>query len=107
MPTYQQIPLAGNIAGQNVLRFGFADYGCSDVPILTAWDDYLMATVVKETLAGTTGNGNKSSVCGASTDAGATGDTWATGLAQTPGGALINRLKGDTAYVNLGTAPPV
>ncbi len=104
--TYQQVPLCGNIVGQNVLRFGFTVNGCSDIPILTAWDDYNMNTVAKETLVGTTGNGNKSSICGASTDTGATADAWATALAQTSGGALTNRLKGNTAYVNLGTAAP-
>lgn len=107
MSTYEQIPLCGNIAGQNVFRFGFTGYDCSDVPRLTAWDDYHMNTIVKETLVGTTGNGNVSSVCGASTDTGATANGWATGLTATPGGALTNRMKGAVDYVSLGTVAPI
>jgi hypothetical protein len=106
MPTYQRIPLAGNIAGQNVCRFTFADNPCSDVPQLTAWDDYNMNTTTKESLAGTVGNGNVSAICIASTHAGATSNGWATNLAMTPGGAFQNRVKGNSSWVNLGTTAP-
>jgi len=106
MATYQQIPLAGNVAGQNVCRFVFTDNPSSDVPQITAWDDYNMNTTNKESLTGTAGNGNVSAICIASTHAGATTDGWATGLAMTPGGAFQNRVKGNDSWVNLGTTAP-
>ncbi len=107
MATYQNIPLAGNIPGQNVFRITFGTYDCSDIPQVTAWDDYLMNTVIKESLAGTTGNGSVSSICVADTEPGATVDGWATALTQTSGAAHTNRCKGNTAYTILGTAVPI
>ena len=105
MATYQRIPLAGNTAGQNVFSVK-TDTDQSDVPRLTAWDDYTMSTTSKESLAGTAVNGYKSFLCAASTHAGATSNGWASGLAQSAGGATTNRLKGDASYVLLGTTAP-
>jgi hypothetical protein len=108
MPTYQRIPLAGNIAGQHVCRFIFTDNPSSDVPQLTAWDDYNMSTTLKESLVGTTINGNVSAICVGSTHVAATSNGWATNLAMSPGGAFQNRVKGNYSWVNLGdTAPGV
>jgi hypothetical protein len=107
MATYMQIPLAGNIAGQNVFRFGFSGQNSSDVPQVTAWDDYNMNTTVKESLVGTQANGYVSSVCIASTHNGATINGWATGLGMSPGGAFQNRVKGNNSWVNLGTTAPL
>lgn len=108
MPTYAQIPLGGNIAGQNVCRFRFASQPSSDIPQLTAWDDHNMNTTTKESLAGTPANGNVSSICIASTERRATENGWATALPVTPGGAERNRVKGNASYVLLGdTAPGV
>lgn len=104
MPTYQQIPLAGNIAAKNVFRIT-PTQNLSDLVEVTAWDDYNMNTATKELLAGTTGNGNKSGVCVADTTTGPTTNGWATGLAQTPGGASVNRCRGNSSYVRLGTQP--
>lgn len=106
MATYAQIFLAGNIAGQNVFSIRLSSDG-SDVPRVTAWDDYNMNTTAKESLAGTAGNGNVSSVCVSETVSGPTMDGWATGLAMTPGGASQNRVKGNYSWVNLGTTPPI
>jgi len=107
MATYKQILLAGNIAGQNVFRFKFSGQDSSDVPQVTAWDDYNMNTTTKESLVGTLANGNVSSVCIASTHAGATSAGWATGLGMSPGGAFKNRVKGNSSWVNLGTTAPL
>jgi hypothetical protein len=102
---FEQIPLAGNIEAQNVFRLGFSQ-DCSDLPQITAWDDYNMNSVLIEALTGTAENGNKSSVCIADTTPDLVADGWATGLAQTPGSAAVNRCKGAVSYVILGSLPP-
>lgn len=109
MPEYRQIAAAGNQAGSNALRLRFAGADQSDVPQLTAWDNEQMTTTAIECLVGTAANGNKSMLAARSTSDGhaAAGAGWATGLAQTPGGAAANRLKGAESFVLLGTTPPV
>lgn len=109
MPEYRQIAAAGNQAGSNALRAVFETADHSDIPQLTAWDNENMNSTLIECLAGTAANGNKSMLAAKSTSDGhgAAGAAWATGLAQTAGGAEANRLKGSTAFVLLGTTPPV
>ncbi len=109
MPEYRQIAAAGNIAGSNALRCKFSGADQSDIPQFTAWDDEQLNTTSAECLAGTAANGNKSFLAAKSTNDGngAAGAAWATGLAQTPGGAVANRLKGTAAFVLLGTTAPV
>jgi hypothetical protein len=109
MAEYKQIAAAGNIAGSNAFRCVFTVADHSDIPQLTAWDDEDLAATTAECLVGTAANGNKSFLAAKSTSDGhgAAGSTWATGLAQTPGAAEANRLKGIVSYVPLGTTAPV
>lgn len=107
MPTYAQIPLAGNIAGRWVCSLKLTGGDGSDVPRVSAWDDYNMNTTAKESLSGTAGNGNVSSVCIASTHTDPTNDGWATGLGMNAGGSFMNRVKGNYSWVNLGATAPV
>jgi len=106
MPTFEQIPLAGNQDAQNVFRITIGDFPCSDLPRITAWDDYNMNTVSAESLAGTPANGNVSSICAIDTTLSSSGTDWATGLAQNPGGQTANRLKGNDSYITLGNVAP-
>jgi hypothetical protein len=106
MAQYEQIPLAGNQDAQNVFQITFATNPCSDLPQVTAWDDYNMNTVAIQSIAGTVGNGSKSSVLIADTSDASSGDDWATDLTQTPGGASANRCKGNDSYVELGSVAP-
>ncbi len=109
MPEYKQIAAAGNQAGANALRAKFEVADHSDVPQFTAWDTEQMNSTTIECLVGTAANGAKSMIAAKSTDDGnaAAGAAWATGLAQTAGGAVTNRLKGNASFVLLGTTPPV
>jgi hypothetical protein len=108
MPEYEQVVVAGNQAGVNAFRAAFDTADQSDLPQLQAWDDEQVNAATIEALAGTTENGDKSFLCAASTDDGNAdpGAAWATGLAQTAGSAVVNRLKGNDAFVTLGTTIP-
>lgn len=109
MPEYQQITAAGNQAGSNALRIRFEVADHSDVPQFTAWDNEQMNSTTIECLTGTVANANRSMLAAKSTSDGhgpAPAD-WATALAQTPGGAETNRLRGNASFVVLGTTPPV
>lgn len=107
MPEYAQIQAAGNQDTQNAFRAVFTGADQSDVPQLQAWNDHNLNTATQECLIGTPANGSKSFVAAKSTHAGAAGAAWATGLAQTAGGATANRLKGNESFVVLGAAPPI
>ena len=109
MPEYEQIAAAGNQAGTNAFRAVFTVADHSDLPRLQAWDNEQLNTHAIELLTGTTENGDVSGLCAASTNDGNgdPGAAWATALAQTAGGAVVNRLQGDVAYVILGTVVPV
>lgn len=107
MSEYKQIAAAGNQDTQNAFRASFSGADQSDIPQLQAWSDHLLNSVAQESLTGTPGNGSKSFIAAKSTHAGPAGVGWATGLAQTAGGAIANRLKGNESFVLLGTTPPV
>jgi len=102
MATYDQIPEAGNIDSSNALRVTFATNDCSDVPQLTAWDDETMLTTAKELI---NGSGGISYYCAVATESATPGADWVASCTQTPGGALKNRLKGDSSFVNLDESP--
>lgn len=107
MSTHVRVPGAGNQNRQFAFRCAFSGADQSDIPQLQAWDDFTCATTVSESLTGTPGNSSKSMIAVKSTHTGPAGVNWATGLAQTPGGAVTNRLKGTAAFVLLGADAPV
>jgi hypothetical protein len=93
-----------NSAAQNVFKIVFSQ-ALSSVPTLEAWDDDTFATVVKEMFAGTSGNGNKPFLSAVATTDAAPASAWKP-ASPAAGGATINRLKGNTNYVNLAASPP-
>lgn len=107
MSEYVQISGAGNQNTQNVLRVVFSGADQSDIPQLQAWADFNLNTTNIEALQGTPVNGERSMLVAKSTHAGPSGVDWPVGLAQTPGGAVANRLRGNDAFVLLGTSAPV
>jgi hypothetical protein len=105
MPVYEQVANAGNVAGQNVYRVRFGGSPCSDVPQLQAWDDYQMSATASESLAGTAGNGFRSLVAAAHTTGGPVPEPWVPAAA-TPGGDVVNRLRGTDSFCLLGASAP-
>ena len=53
----------GAVAAKNVFKIVFSE-ALSAAPQLTAWDDYLMATVLHKIFTGTTVNGSKPMIAG-------------------------------------------
>jgi hypothetical protein len=105
MAQWELVTTAANGASKHVFRARFNTNPCSDVAQLQAWDDFNPNSVASQMLAGFTANSNESLVAAASTDAAATGASWAPANA-TAGGALVNRLRGEESYVLLGAAAP-
>lgn len=105
MATWELVTNAANVDSRNVFKARFETNACSDIPQLQAWDDFSLNSVASQILAGFTANSDESLVAAASTDAASTGAAWVPGSA-TPGGALVNRLRGDESYVSLGATPP-
>lgn len=91
-----------NSTAQNVLKVTFSE-ATSDVPILSAWDDYTFATVLNSIFVGTSGNGSRPMLCAVATTDAAPVSAWKP-TDPVAGGATINRLKGSTSYVNLSAA---
>jgi len=92
-----------NSVAYNVFKITFSE-ATSDAPRLEAWDDYAFNTVNHEVFSGTTGNSLKPMIGAvATTDSPSISSDWMP-VSATAGGATINRLKGDTNYVNLDNA---
>jgi len=72
---------------------------------LESWDDSTFLTTVKEQFAGTGVNGNIPYVSAVATTQGAPSSNWKP-ASRTAGGAVANRLKGTTNFVNLSTGIP-
>jgi len=91
-----------NSTAQNVIKVTFSE-ATSNIPTLEAWDNFSFNSIAHEIFTGTTGNGDIPMLSAvATTDAGPSSD-WLPSSA-TAGGATINRLKGDTNYVNLASS---
>lgn len=98
-----QVKGAGNLSiARNVVRVTFSQ-ATSDHPKLEAWDDFNTNSVLHEIFTGTTENGDIPMLSGVATTDGAPVSAWKPAAA-TPGGATINRLKGNTNHVILSTA---
>lgn len=91
-----------NSTAQNVFKVIFSE-ATSSVPKLEAWDDFSFNAITHEIFTGTTGNSSLPMVSAVATTNAAPVSDWVPSSA-TAGGAIINRLKGDTNYVNLHTA---
>lgn len=94
-----------NSSAQNVFRIVFSQ-ALSSVPALESWDDSTFSSTTKEMFTGTPGNTNIPYVSGlATTDAGPGSPAW---KPATPigGGAVANRLRGITNFVNLSVGIP-
>src|SRR3989304_2653063 len=89
---------------QNVFRITFSQ-ALSAVPTLEAWDNSNFNTTTLEIFTGTAVNGTKPMLSAVSTTNGAPTSSWKPTTAAA-GGATINRLKGNTNYVNLAAAAP-
>jgi len=109
MAEYEQVVAAGNQNLSNAFRVAFNGGPQSDIPQLTAWADEDMDGTAIECLVGTTENASKSMIVAASTNDGngSPGVGWAAAAPQAAGGAAINRLRGSSSYVLLGTTPPI
>lgn len=90
-----------NSTAQNVFRVTFSE-ATSNIPTLEAWDNFSFNTITHEVFTGTTGNGNLPMLSAVATTATGPASDWVP-VAATSGGATINRLKGDTNYVNLSS----
>lgn len=102
--------IPGKVAGAgnnsdavNVIKVVFSQ-ATSTAPTLEAWDDENFNTVANEIFTGTTGNGSKPMISAVATTDGAPSSAWKPSSA-TGGGATINRLKGNTNYVDLAADP--
>jgi hypothetical protein len=94
---------AGNGSdNQNVIKVTFSQ-NTSNVPTLEAWDDENFNTVANEIFTGTTGNSNKPMLSAVATMESAPIEAWKP-VSVTAGGSTINRMKGNTNYVNLLSA---
>lgn len=94
-----------NSQAQNVFRITFSQ-ALASVPTLESWDDSTFSSISKEVFTGTAVNGNLPFVAAvATTDAAPVSSTWKPASA-TAGGAVINRLKGTTNFVNLSVGVP-
>lgn len=89
---------------QNVFRITFSQ-ALSAVPTLEAWDDLNFNTVAKQIFTGTTVNGSIPMLSAVATTNAAPVSAWKP-AGVTVGGATINRMKGNTNYVNLAAAAP-
>src|SRR5882672_11374954 len=94
-----------NSSAQNVFRIQFSQ-ALSANPTLESWDDSSFSTTAREQFTGTAVNGGIPYLAAvATTDSGPTSAWKPAGV--TPGGAVINRMKGLTNFVNLSTVVPV
>lgn len=94
-----------NSSAQNVFRTVFSQ-NLSTVPTLESWDDGTFSTTNREQFTGTTGNGNKPYLSAIATTDTAPSSNWkpATPVA---GGAVANRMLGNTNFVNLAVSVPI
>lgn len=93
-----------NSTAQNVFRITFSQ-ALSAPPTLESWDDSTFSATTKEMFAGTTVNGNIPFLSAVATTDGAPASAWKP-AAPTAGGAVANRLKGTTNFVDLSVAAP-
>lgn len=90
---------------QNVFRITFST-ALATVPTLESWDDSTFSSTSKEVFAGTVTNGNiPYQSAAATTDAAPVSPNWKP-ASPVAGGAVINRLKGLTNFVNLSVGIP-
>ena len=93
---------AGNTSvATNVFRVTFSE-ATSDAPLLKAWDDANLNTILNEVFVGTAVNTNLPMINAVATTNSAPSSSWKP-AGVTAGGAVINKLKGNTNYVNLHT----
>lgn len=77
----------------------------SAIPTLESWDDNTFSTTTKEQFTGTATNTNIPYVSAVATTNGAPASNWKP-TSPAAGGAVANRLKGTTNFVNLSTGIP-
>lgn len=105
MPIPSQVAGAGNnSSAQNVFKVTFSQ-ALSAPPTIESWDDSTFSTTIKEQFAGTTTNGNIPYVAAIATTDAAPAASWKPAT-PTAGGAVANRLKGTSNYVNGGVNIP-
>jgi len=100
-----QVANAGNnSSAQNVFKVTFSQ-ALSSPPTIESWDDSTFSTTTKEQFAGTTINGNIPYVSVVATTDAAPIAAWKP-ASPVAGGAVANRLKGLTNYVNSSVNTP-
>lgn len=92
-----------NSSAVNVFQIIFSQ-ALSAPPTLEAWDDATFSTTIKEMFAGTVVNGHIPYLSAVATTNTAPVSNWKPGVIA--GGAVANRLLGDTNFVILSTASP-
>jgi len=91
-----------NSTAQNVFRIVFSE-ATSTAPLLEAWDDFSFSTTDREVFSGTVGNGSKPIFAAVATTDAAPASAWVPAAA-VGGGAVANRMKGTTNYLELAVA---
>src|SRR6266403_959451 len=87
-----------NSSAVNPFKVTFSN-ALSASPTLESWDDSTFVTTIKEQFVGTGANGNIPYVSAVATTQGAPSSNWKP-ASPTAGGAIANRLKGTTNFVN-------
>lgn len=95
---------SNNSSAQNVFRVVFSQ-ALSAPPTLESWDDSTFSTNTKEMFTGTAGNGGIPYVSAVGTTDTAPTPLWKP-VSPAAGGAVANRLKGSTNFVNLTVNTP-
>lgn len=93
-----------NSSAVNPFKVTFSQ-ALSAVPTLESWDDSTFSTTAKEQFTGTATNGLIPYVSAVATTNGAPSSNWKP-ASPAAGGAVANRLKGTTNFVNLSTGVP-
>lgn len=109
MATGQIAGAGNNSAARNVIRVTFSQT-LSAIPTLEAWDDSTFATVANQIFTGTNvsstiRNAAVPLIYAAATTSVTPSSAWRPNTA-TAGGAMTNRLKGTTNFVNLSSVAP-
>lgn len=99
----QVVGAGNNSVAVNPFKCAFSQ-ALSAIPTLESWDDNTFSTVTKEQFVGTLNNGNIPYISAVATTNGAPASNWKP--SPVAGGAVANRLKGTTNFVNLSTGIP-
>ena len=104
MPIPSQVAGAGNnSSARNVFKVTFSQ-ALSAPPTIESWDDSTFSTTIKEQFVGTAVNGNIPYLAAVATTDAAPVGTWKPSVVA--GGAVANRLKGTTNFVNASVNAP-